>query len=240
MKYYEMHEKVYQDLKNDGVLSWDGDRTFAQLWQHGTNVYLHKFLNIEQRSLAELSILDLGTGAGTAALYFAKHGADLVGVDVSSAAIEMANQNAQKLNLKIDFFSADITTLSLDKKFDVVIDSTLLHCLIDADRTAFYSVAKNHLALNGYIFINTMVANEFMAERFNNEYFVYRDKILWSLGMSEVTGRRTIDGKSYFPHRTILSLEEQFTEFESHGLKVAHSELQQVDKHVTLAALLKI
>lgn len=69
MKYYEMHEKLYRELNASGKISWDRQEKFDELWGHDTNVYLHKFLS--DKDLSKLRILDLGTGAGTAALYFA-------------------------------------------------------------------------------------------------------------------------------------------------------------------------
>jgi len=222
MKYYEMHEKVYRDLKEKGKLSWDSKDSYEEMWKHATNVYLHKFLSNPEFNI--LSFLDLGTGSGTAALYFAKLGANVVGIDISSSAIEMAKKNAESLDLSAIFAVGDITALELNQKFDVVIDSTLLHCLIGDDRKSFYDVAKRHLKTGGHIFINTMIADETVHSRFSDKYFVFQDNILWSLGIDEIGERKEIDGKSYFPHRTLLSLEEQFEEFSQHDLKVIKSE----------------
>ena len=223
MKYYEMHEKVYRDLKASGKLSWDKQDSFDELWGHATNVFLHKFLGTTDCS--KLRMLDLGTGAGTAALYFARLGARIVGVDVSSSAVDMAKKNAQNLGLSVDFMVADITQLELNQTFDIVIDSTLLHCLIGKDRDAFYSVAKKHLVNDGKLFINTMIADELVQTRFNDKYFVFQDDILWSLGIDEIGERKEINGKSYFPHRTLLTHNDQLAEFERYGFRVLESEL---------------
>lgn len=223
MKYYEMHEKVYRDLKASGKISWDRQEKFDELWGHDTNVYLHKFLS--DKDLSKLRILDLGTGAGTAALYFARHGAEVVGVDVSSSAIEMAQTSAKALKLNVEFSVADITKLNLAQKFDVVIDSTLLHCLIGSDREAFYEVARQHLCHDGRLFINTMIADDAVHTRFSDKFFVFQDDVLWSLGIDEIGERRVINGKSYFPHRTLLSYEAQISEFARYNFKVQQSEL---------------
>ena len=218
MKYYEMHEIVYQRIKNEGHLSWDKSSSFEDMWLHGTNTGLKKHLTKVGLDFKNLNVLDLGTGTGTSALYCAKEGAKCVGVEISKTAIDIAIKNAKTLKLGIEFIVADILDVHLNKKFDLVVDSTVLHCIVgDKDRMAFYQTAKRHLHANGYLFINTMISQGDMSSHFPKEYFHYEDEILWSLGISEITERKTIDGKSYFAHRTLLSVENQIEEFSQNG-----------------------
>ena len=126
MKYYEMHEIVYRRLKEDNYLSWDKSK--------------------RGRSLRGLEVLDLGTGTGTSALFVAKEGATSVGVEIAASAIEVAKKNASHLGLKVDFILGDVLELEMQRKFDLIIDSTILHCLVgEADRKNFYNVAKRHI-----------------------------------------------------------------------------------------------
>jgi 2-polyprenyl-3-methyl-5-hydroxy-6-metoxy-1,4-benzoquinol methylase len=52
--------------------------------------------------------IDLGGGAGNYAIYLASQGFDVTGVDVSSAAIALARDNARRKCVKCEFLVADI------------------------------------------------------------------------------------------------------------------------------------
>jgi 2-polyprenyl-3-methyl-5-hydroxy-6-metoxy-1,4-benzoquinol methylase len=241
MKYYEMHEIVYQRIKNDGHLSWDKSSSFEEMWLHGTNTGLKNHLTKIGLSFKDLNVLDLGTGTGTSALFCAKEGAKCVGIEVSKTAIDIAIKNAKTLGLDIEFIVSDILRIHLNKKFDVVIDSTVLHCIVgDIDRKAFYQTAKTHLHENGYLFINTMISQGNMSSHFPKEYFHYENEILWSLGISEITERKTIDGKSFFPHRTLLSKENQIEEFKNNGFEIVNIEIVSESDVNCMVALLKL
>jgi 2-polyprenyl-3-methyl-5-hydroxy-6-metoxy-1,4-benzoquinol methylase len=228
MKYYEMHEIVYQKIKNDGQLSWDKTTTFEEMWLHGTNVALTKSLDKLGLSFKDLHILDLGTGTGTSALFCAKQGAHVTGVEVSKTAIEIARQHQQELGLAVDFMVGDILDLHLNRKFDLVIDSTVLHCIVgNTDRQKFYQTAKEHLKPDGYLFVNTMIVDGDMSSRFPKEYFHFEHDVLWSLGINEVTERKLINGKSFFAHRTLLSQEGQMTEFRANGFEIVDLKLEK-------------
>ena len=229
MKYYEMHELVYRRLQNEAVLAWDESKTFEELWQHSTNVFLEKFLNKRGISFNALRVLDLGTGTGTSALFSAQKGAVCSGVEISSSAISIAKENAKKLNLNIEFIVADVLGLDLKQKFSLVIDSTVLHCIVGhVDRKSFYESVKRHMQQNSYFMVNTMIAVEDMSSLFPAESFIFQDNILWSLGISEITERKTIGDKTYFPHRTILSESLQLEEFKQNSFEVV--ELEILDK----------
>jgi cyclopropane fatty-acyl-phospholipid synthase-like methyltransferase len=187
---------------------------------------LKKHLTEAGLSFKNLRFLDLGTGTGTSALYSAKEGVKCVGVEVSKTAIDIASKNAQTLVLEVEFIVGDILDLHLKKKFDLVIDSTVLHCIVgNKDRKNFYDTAKGHFDADGYLFINTMISQGDMSSRFPKEYFHYEDEILWSLGVNDITERKTIGGKSYFAHRVLLSEENQIEEFKLNGFEIVNIEI---------------
>lgn len=130
MKYYEMHEVVYRRLREKNVLSWDKSKSFEEMWSHSTNVYLEKFLTKRGIAFPNLKILDLGTGTGTSALFASKNGSQSVGVEISATAIEIAKENAKKLGVDVEFIVGDVLELDLRMKFDIVVDSTILHCIV--------------------------------------------------------------------------------------------------------------
>lgn len=218
MKYYEMHELVYQDLEQKGFVSWDKHTDLASFASISMNIYLKRFLNSQNIELKGASVLDLGTGAGNCALFCASQGAKAAGVDVSSTAIKMAIKNAKEMGVAAKFHQKDILELFLNEQFNVVIDSSLLHCLtFPQDRSKFYSTAEKHLLPGGHLFIHTMTQNPDMGG-LNDNFFHFDDEILWSLGMERVkSGRKEFKGKSYFPHRKILTEKKLIKEAQIHG-----------------------
>ncbi|HVN56556.1 MAG TPA: class I SAM-dependent methyltransferase [Anaerolineaceae bacterium] len=75
-------------------------------------------------------LLDLGCGTGTHAIYLAKRGFSVVGIDFSPRAIELARSKAGQTLENLAFFVHDVTDLSfLDESFDVILDVGCLHSL---------------------------------------------------------------------------------------------------------------
>jgi 2-polyprenyl-3-methyl-5-hydroxy-6-metoxy-1,4-benzoquinol methylase len=221
-KYHEIHERIYQDLEARGFITWDKHLDFNFLSLTPMNKSLKYFLGNLKLSLSHLSVLDLGTGAGNCALFCASYGAKVLGVDAAPTAIKMALLNATNLAVKADFIVSDVLHLNLEKKFDLVTDSSLLHCLVgEADREKFYSTAKQHLHPGGLLFIHTMTKSSDMGQLINPQFFYLEDDILWSTGFEEIqTNRKTFKGKSYFPHRTIMKEEHLLNEVEKHGFEL--------------------
>lgn len=76
---------------------------------HGEATFVRRF--------APRSVLDAGCGTGRVAIELARHGIDVVGVDVDTSMIAEARRRAPHLS----WVEADLTTLALDRHFDVVV-----------------------------------------------------------------------------------------------------------------------
>lgn len=218
-----MHEQVYQDLKKQGFISWDRNIGPENFFDHQIPTYLQKFCT----NFSKMKVLDLGTGTGISALFCSREGAEAIGVDISKTAVEMARANNDFFKLKARFIEADILELNLGETFDLVIDSSLLHCLVGTeDRTKFYQMVKRHLGRDGKFFVHTMTAGPSMSSLTENQFFHLDSEILYSKGIKDITeGRREFNGQSYFPHRTILRLENLTKEFECAGFKIEKQEI---------------
>lgn len=237
MKYYQMHERVYQDLKSKGFLSWDKHPEQDQFLNTGMNTSLKKLI-----PLANLKVLDLGCGAGNCALFCAINGCEVTGVDASATALEMARKNAIALETKAEFIHADVLSLDLNQNFDLITDSSLLHCLVgQTDRSRFYEIVKKHLNPNGRLYIHTMIMSPDISKMVDPAYFLMEDEILWSLGIQEIEeGRKVFNGKSYFPHRSILKEPSLLKEFKLAGFEVITHEIDSTEGQPhTYKALLK-
>ena len=73
---------------------------------------------------AEFSVLELGVGTGAISLALKNHfpNAKIVGVDVSSKALELAKENANKLNLDVEFLQSDWFE-NVSGKFDLIVSN---------------------------------------------------------------------------------------------------------------------
>jgi SAM-dependent methyltransferase len=84
------------------------------------------------------AVLDLGCGVGDNALYLAKRGFSVTGIDISTAAIAMAKRKAHKLSVDARFVTLDAFQLgTLTTKFETLIDFGLFHQFAGATRTRY-------------------------------------------------------------------------------------------------------
>jgi SAM-dependent methyltransferase len=92
-------------------------------------------------------VLDLGCGSGWLSVYLARQGFEVVGIDVSAQAINLANTWALQEDLKIAFTVGDIANLPYaDNSFDAVVANSIFeHFPLDVARVM---ASKIHDILN--------------------------------------------------------------------------------------------
>jgi SAM-dependent methyltransferase len=90
----------------------------------------------ELKAKSAQRILDLGCGSGWLSVYLARQDFEVVGIDVSSQAINLANTWALQEDLKIAFSVGDIAELPFaDKSFDAVVANSIFeHFPLDVAR----------------------------------------------------------------------------------------------------------
>ncbi len=104
-------------------------------------------------------VLDVGCGQGRDALFIARLGFRVVGVDISPSGIsDMLAQSADE-NLGIIGDVADITKYIPDGKFDIVLLDRTLHMLSEVDMLRVLTTLINHVDEDGYVLIDDERAN---------------------------------------------------------------------------------
>jgi len=84
------------------------------------------------------SVLDVGCGTGDNAVYLAECGFSVTGVDVSTAALALAERKARTLSVKARFVPLDAFQLAtLATQFETVLDFGLFHQFAGATRARY-------------------------------------------------------------------------------------------------------
>ena len=100
------------------------------------------------------SILDAGCGTGENALYFAKRGKKVTGIDFLPEPISRAKQKAVDRGLTATFLVMDALALKeLPEVFDSVIDSGLFHVFNDGDRQRYVEGLATVVKPGGRLFL---------------------------------------------------------------------------------------
>ena len=100
------------------------------------------------------SILDAGCGTGENALFFAKRGHKVTGIDFLAEPISRAKKKAAERGLTATFLVMDALALKdLPEVFDAVIDCGLFHVFSDDDRRRYVDGLATVLKPGGKLFL---------------------------------------------------------------------------------------
>ncbi|MDD2754223.1 MAG: class I SAM-dependent methyltransferase [Methanothrix sp.] len=131
-------EKKYRDGYNEA------SRALQPEW------VLSKYANL----IPVGKILDLGVGSGRNAIYFAKKGYEIQGIDISSTAIEQCIANAKKECLTIDAKTGDLKNFSIkNETYSLIIAGWVLNFFKINEINKIIENMKNGLKKGGIIYI---------------------------------------------------------------------------------------
>lgn len=142
LKFYDKYHKKNKNVQ----LKFISDRNYT----YQSLIFLStRFIKPKSK------ILDLGCGVGTMSMWLASKGNDVVGLDVSQSAVNLANLSKKALNLKsVSFISGDVLKTSFKKsRFDAVVCSEVIEHIKDDRRLLIksYSLLKK----NGVLLLST-------------------------------------------------------------------------------------
>ena len=133
------------DAAYTGVPNWEIGRPQRAF------VYLHEAGHLRT------PVLDVGCGTGELALYLARQGYDVLGVDLSPLAIQQARQKAQWRRIDAEFVVWDALRLGAladaGFTFGSVVDSAMFHIFGDAERDRFVAELSRVVAPGGRYFV---------------------------------------------------------------------------------------
>ncbi|MDY0874531.1 bifunctional 2-polyprenyl-6-hydroxyphenol methylase/3-demethylubiquinol 3-O-methyltransferase UbiG [Dongia rigui] len=105
--------------------------------------------------LADLSLIDIGSGGGLLAEPLARLGASVTGVDATPRNVEVARLHAEQAGVKITYLNCAAEDLvAQGKQFDVVLAMEVIEHVADVD--AFLGACAKLLKPGGLLFLATM------------------------------------------------------------------------------------
>lgn len=109
----------------------------------------------------DAKILELCCGTGRLTLPIAMDGYTICGVDYTPSMLKQAKVKASKAGVEINFIEADIRTLNLQEKFDLIFIpfNSIHHLYTNEDLFKALNVVKNHLKDGGLFLLDCFNPN---------------------------------------------------------------------------------
>ncbi len=135
----------------------------AETFDSPKNIFLanlvYQAIDKQLDLLSDKEILDFGGGTGLLALPLAKQAKSVTLVDISEKMMEQARLKAEQQDIKnIQFLEQDLLKNPLEKEFDLIVVSRVLHHMPDLD--AALSLFHQHLRKDGQLLIADFTKTE--------------------------------------------------------------------------------
>ena len=127
-------------------------------------------------------LIDLGCGEGRNAIYFAKNGFEVFGLDLSLPGLEKTKRYANEVGVHVETIHANITDYKLTDTYDVIFSTGTLHFLPPEIRNKCFENYKNHTYPNGVNAFTVFVNKPFIprAPDADENVFMFRSGELMS------------------------------------------------------------
>ena len=134
-------------------MAYDYDKLFGETRNalgQPNSIFIDFFAQFE---LPNARVLDVGCGQGRDALFIARLGHSVVGVDISPNGIRDLNAAACKDGLPVEGVVADVLAYTPEGAFDVILLDRTLHMLPKRARLAVLHKLLEHVNDNGWLLI---------------------------------------------------------------------------------------
>ena len=135
-------------------MAYDYDKLYGETRDalgQPTAIFVDFFDELKQQ---EVRVLDVGCGQGRDAVFIARKGHRVVGVDISQNGIRDLREVAARENLPIEGVVADIVSYEPDGLFDIVLIDRTLHMLPRQERLSTLGRLLEHVEKEGWVLIS--------------------------------------------------------------------------------------
>ena len=166
---YQVGQLIYDAGIYDGMNTSLADLDFYKRWMPENK---------------DAQILELCCGTGRLTIPLAKDGYNIIGVDYTASMLEQANKKAIKEGLDLQLIEADIRTLELPGKYDLIFIpfNSIHHLYENEDLFKAFRVVRKHLKKGGLFLLDCFNPNF--------QYIVEGEK-----GQKEIASYTTEDGR---------------------------------------------
>ncbi len=171
-----------------------------------------KFLKKDEKYIVEKrKILDIGCGTGRNSNYLAEKGNEVIGIEISKTAIDIAKLRAKELNVTVDYRIGDMGAPYdiEDESIDIVLDVTSSNSLNEEGRKVYLGECSRVLRKGSYMFVRALCKDgnknvkNLLKTNPGSEYDTY---IIKEIGLTERVFSKEDFIKMYKEYFKILSL----------------------------------
>lgn len=124
--------------------------------------FLDELIEASGKNATELTVLDIGCGEGKDAVYMAQKGCKVSAFDITESGIRKTKLLAEKRNVLIDAFVADINDIEIEEQFDIVYSTGTIQYLFDENIPAFFDKVSKITKIGGLVYLNVFVDKPFL------------------------------------------------------------------------------
>jgi 2-polyprenyl-3-methyl-5-hydroxy-6-metoxy-1,4-benzoquinol methylase len=149
----------------DDRARWD-EKHAAEHATQKPSTFLKEIFETDSWPLPKGRGLDIATGKGRNAIFLAERGFEVVGIDISPVALEMARRAAQEKSLAIDWQEADLERIELPKgDYDLVVNFNYL-------QRSLVPQIKKTLKPGGWVIFETYLTDQSKIGHPINPYYL--------------------------------------------------------------------
>ena len=220
---YLSDDQAFQKLRAAGKSSWDEQSdpqaTFDNFLMRP---FIEEAIATFGSSMKGIAALEIGCGTGPISCFLASRGMDVLGIDVSPIALEMARNNAAERGIRVRFEAADICQFSDHAdRYDLIVDGHCLHCLVwDDHRRAALEAMHRLLKPGGVVLIETMISHPSLVVAGNYQLDVQGVLSIKVDSHGGIDGVYRSGNDWFAPYRRLRTAERFVAELASSGFEV--------------------